>query len=195
MPSRSCSASRRALALRSRYRDITAFTEAHSPARQLSLCHNPEACFFGDFPTLSELRQAFNVSAAFWIVPQLVDLSQFCGAAGKLQDNSLEQCAELIAQNYSYLRISEVMLFFYRFKLGRYGRFYGAVDPILIMQALQDFVRYDRSRAIDDRLSALQRQRAEAAARQACTYEQYLAWRDKQNRNNNNKHLKGYVQD
>lgn len=31
------------------------------------------------------------------------------------------------------------MLFFVRFKCGEYGRFYGVVDPLIIMEALSDF--------------------------------------------------------
>lgn len=39
------------------------------------------------------------------------------------------------------------MLFFNRFKQGKYGRFYGTVDPLVIMTALQEFLR-ERSDAI-----------------------------------------------
>lgn len=32
------------------------------------------------------------------------------------------------------------MLFFYRFKSGRYGHFYGSVDPLVITCSLQEFI-------------------------------------------------------
>lgn len=51
------------------------------------------------------------------------------------------------------------MLFFYQFKQGRYGQFYGAIDPIKIMSALQDF-RRERFDAISDYESELREQKA-----------------------------------
>lgn len=33
------------------------------------------------------------------------------------------------------------MLFFNYFKQGKYGHFYGSVDPLVVMTALQDFIR------------------------------------------------------
>lgn len=41
------------------------------------------------------------------------------------------------------------MLFFYQFKKGNYGRFYGAIDPLVIMTALQSF-RRERFDALTD---------------------------------------------
>lgn len=40
------------------------------------------------------------------------------------------------------------MLFFHRFKAGRYGRFYGSVDPLVITTALREFLR-DRNLVYD----------------------------------------------
>lgn len=53
------------------------------------------------------------------------------------------------------------MLFFYRFKQGKYGRFYGVVDPLVIMTALQEFLR-ERNEAIFDHEAELNRRKAEA---------------------------------
>ncbi len=53
----------------------------------------------------------------------------------------MQQCATVIATTYHYLTVSELMLFFFRFKAARYGRFYGSVDPLVITSALRDFVR------------------------------------------------------
>ena len=40
-----------------------------------------------------------------------------------------------------YLKVSELMLFFYRFKSGKYGEFYGVVDLQRIMSGLNAFLR------------------------------------------------------
>lgn len=65
-------------------------------------------------------------------------------------------------QEFYYLNAAEVMLFFRRFKLGRYGRFYGSVDPQVITRALGDF-RRDRMDAISRHDAEQERLEREAA--------------------------------
>lgn len=131
-------------------RKANSFLHEYSPNKQELICGNRKLCFFGDFPTLAKLSQDFgpNVPSA-WLVPQLTDLSEFCGCKQKFTAFQMKQCALIIAQTYYYLKVSELMLFFYQFKQGRYGQFYGAIDPIKIMSALQDF-RRERFDAISD---------------------------------------------
>lgn len=50
-------------------------------------------------------------------------------------------CANVIATEFYYLSVTELMLFFHRFKSGRYGRFYGSVDPLMITTSLRDFIK------------------------------------------------------
>lgn len=147
---------------------------------QLVLCKDQAKCYFGPFPTLAIVQKTYRVSASYWLVPQLMNLSQFCGSNNKLQGKPLEECAELIAQNYYYLKTSELMLFFYRFKLGKYGRFYGSVDPLIILQALQEFVIYDRNKAIDHREAEMRDREYAESKKNAVTYEQYLSLKNKQ---------------
>lgn len=172
MLTRSCSASKQEVELRRSFSSIDEFCKANNPDMQLSLCADQGKCFFGNFPTLALLRRAYGVSASYWLVPQLVNLSQFCGCKDKLKGEPLEECAELIAQQFYFLKTSELMLFFYRFKSGRYGRFYGAVDPLVIMQALREFTR-ERNVAYD-RHEDKERQRREKAGREAAmSYAEY----------------------
>ena len=65
------------------------------------------------------------------------------------------------------------MLFFSRFKQGRYGRFYGSVDPLIIMSALIDFVR-ERNDAIFDRDCEQNRIREEKGKKDVISHEEYL---------------------
>lgn len=144
----------------------------------MTVCKDQSECYFGSSPTLALVQKTYRVSASYWLVPQLMNLSQFCGSNNKLQGKALEECAELIAQNYYYLKTSEIMLFFYRFKLGKYGRFYGSVDPIIIMQAIQEFVTYDRNKAIEDREHEQRRMEYAESIKNAVSYEQYLAMKN-----------------
>ncbi len=180
MPPASC----RSLTRRTRPSDLTAyatrkdFAVAHNPSVQLALCRNEEDCFFGGYPTLAGLNGAYgSTSAAYWLVPQLTDLSEFCGCKDKLTGGALKTCAVIIGQQYGYLKVSELMLFFYRFKTGRYGRFYGSVDPLIIMQALHEFIR-ERDAAYERRESAEREKQRKAWRDEAVTYSEYRRMRD-----------------
>lgn len=81
-------------------------------------------------------------------------------------------CANVIATEFYYLSVTELMLFFHRFKSGRYGRFYGSVDPLVITTSLRDFL-YERAIAYD-RHEQEKRQRKEKEWRKnAITWEEY----------------------
>ena len=102
----------------------------------------------GDYPTLNDLRTAYGKQfAAAWLVPQIYDMSAFTGARN-LTEKQQEQLADILAVEARELKVTELMLFFYRFKTGRYGRFYGSVDPMVVTTALQDFLR-ERQEIID----------------------------------------------
>lgn len=139
----------------------------------MRICADAQDCLFGDYPTLAALRNDYGDNAAkMWLIPQLYNLSEYCGVKDKLEGAPLEETAFVIATEYYYLKISELMLFFHRFKAGRYGRFYGKVDPLIITTSLRDFVK-ERNTEID-RYEQLQRQaKYDAEKRLAITREEY----------------------
>lgn len=99
-------------------------------------------CFFGEYPTLATLKCYYGKNAPLaWLVPQLTDLAVYCGSRDKLSKEQYKQCAFVIATEFYYLKVSELMLFFHRFKAGRYGRFYGSVDPLVITISLREFIK------------------------------------------------------
>lgn len=137
------------------------------------MCRHTEACFFGNYPTLWDISNAFSRNTpVIWLVPQLYDLSEYCGCRDKLDENQLKQCAMLITDNYGYLKITELMLFFYRFKLSRYGRFYGSVDPIIIMEALRNFIQ-ERNDAYSEHEQRIQEEKDRAAQKNCITWEEH----------------------
>lgn len=112
-------------------------------------------CIEGSYPTIAQLNSQFDKRfGPAWLMAHLHDLSEYCGCKEKLSGHALQQCAAMISMEYYYLKVTEFMLFFHRFKAGRYGRFYGSVDPLVITTALMDFVkerniacnRYDEER-------------------------------------------------
>lgn len=144
-----------------------------TPAQQSVLYKNIHDCYFGDYPTLGELNGTYSPKAAqAWLIPQLVDLSEYCGVKEKFTTNQLNQCSDIIASDYFYLKVSEIMLFFARFKRCCYGRFYGSVDPLIITEALKKFCRerniayYEKDKKEKERLLS-------ESIKHACSWEDY----------------------
>ena len=107
----------------------------------MKICSDTNLCFFGESPVLSEINMAYGEKTSMmWLIPQLFDLSEYCGCKEKLDETKLRQLAYVISTEFYYLKVTELMLFFHRFKSGRYDRFYGSVDPLLITRSLRTFL-------------------------------------------------------
>lgn len=101
-----------------------------------------------------------------WLMAQILDLVAFSNSKGTLSGQPAEFLADAIANEYYYLKASELLLFFYRFKTGAYGKFYGCVDPMMIMQGLQQFIK-ERNFAISEHEKELERMERERLAHDA----------------------------
>nr|DAQ98661.1 MAG TPA: hypothetical protein [Caudoviricetes sp.] len=157
-----------------RYGDRENFMCLFNPDRQVEFGEHPNRCHFGSAPTLGTLRQAYGKNMpTSWLVPQLLNLSEYCGCKGKLTNAQLEECARVIANEYFYLKTTELMLFFSRFKAGRYGRFYGNVDPMVITSALVVF-RRERAEAIARHEAEEREKERKRQASEAISYEEHM---------------------
>lgn len=127
-----------------------------NPDVQRYCAANVEKCFTGNTPTIFEVRRAYSAATVdSWLDIQLADLVRFCGVKGKEEfTRIIDPVIQVISDNFGYLKLSELMLFFQQFKAGQYGRFYGSVDPMVITEALQQFLEF---RA--DRLAVIERKR------------------------------------
>jgi len=149
------------------------FLVTMNPAIQAVAAKHPDRCYFGDAPTLGILRKAYGENmAVMWLVPQLNDLAAFTNSSNQLNGRAVEFVANAIAQEYGWLKTSELMLFFYRFKLGYYGRFYGTVDPMIITTAIREFLK-ERNEAYRQHESEEQQKKSEEYARNAITAEEF----------------------
>lgn len=102
--------------------------------------------------------------AVSWLEIQLRDLSEFAGCKDKLTAAQINETAEMIADEYSHYRLTEFMLFFQRFKRCEYGKFYGRVDPMVLLQALRTFAE-QRAAVHRDRYRQLSRNAEEEKRR------------------------------
>jgi hypothetical protein len=79
----------------------------------------------------------------------------------------------MILGQYYYLKVTEIMLFFYWLKCGRYGEFYGTVDGQKILGAFTLFLRdrQDIRRKIE---RERENERLEAEKKNALTFEEWI---------------------
>ena len=123
---------------------------------------NLDKVYEGNTPSVGLVQTTYGAKTAeTWLEIQLNELSEFAGCKGKLDGDQTEQTARMILQSYSNLTIAQLMFFFQKFKRCEYGKFYGAVDPMVIMGAIADFA--------DEVATELQRRRqlTEKLAQQA----------------------------
>lgn len=124
------------------YGDRKMFLSKMNPDVQLVAARDPKRAFFGESPSLVILNKTYGDGfAASWLMPQIYDMVVYCNSKSTLSDQQAEFLAEAIANEYYFLKTSELLLFFYRFKLGRYGQFYGVVDPMRVTMALDEFLK------------------------------------------------------
>ena len=154
----------------------------YTPNLQQSLCANPDKCFVGSYPTLSQLKKEFgNNAAVAWLIPQITDCVAFTNNKGILDDRQIENLAALIASEYYYLKVSEIMLFFRKFKLGKYREIYGNFSPMAITLSLNEFLN-DRNLVYSRIEAAKGWQKRKEDDKGSITYEEYK--RRKQNESN-----------
>ena len=163
--------------------------------------YNVEECYYSpNYPTLAELaaggEQARRELMSFLIL-LLFEIGEASGARDKMNEHQLKVAEGDLVREFYFLRTSELLLFAVRFRTGRYGRFYGSVDSMIIFGALREFIaerneemdRYDKEHraAVSEinRRGAVSRERyLEMVANgeriepvKLVTLEEYLAWR------------------
>jgi hypothetical protein len=136
--------------LRSQHGSIKAFMVANNPSVQQAVAQDEDRAIIGTAPMLCTIDAAYGEgSAAQWLIPQLHDLCVAVGVKTKLDDNQLKQLAQMIRDEFGFLKTTEVMLFVWRFKGGHYGEFYGSVDIQRIMRALRGKFSNERAAVIE----------------------------------------------
>lgn len=137
--------------VRKRYGNRNEFLTSQNPDTQISVGRLGDQAHFTGSPSLAVLKKTYGENLpTMWLMPQIFDLVVYCNSKSTLNEQQAQFLAEAIAHEYYFLSSDELMLFFYRFKLGKYGHFYGTVDPMRITQALDTFCD-ERLRAIAER--------------------------------------------
>lgn len=171
-----------------RYGTAAEFLELFTIEMQSYAAREWVRAFTGEAPKLTTVRIGYGLpTAEVWICLQLENINQFAGVKEKLSIARQKELALLIINEYGFLRVSELLVFFYRIKCGRYGRFYGSVDALFITSALLLFLaeRKESLIRIEEEKEKVQRS-MNLPSPTAITYEEYLlrkAEREKQQSN------------
>lgn len=133
-----------------RFPTFTSFLEYNNPSRQLKIVKQPYRYLFGNSPTLSEVNIAYrnNDCAIIWLIPQIADATLSCGLKEDATKEQFQTVATGISVYYHWLKIDELMMFFFGFKLGRYERFYCRFDTQIFMGSIPLYLK-KRNEAID----------------------------------------------
>lgn len=166
-----------------------------NPDMQFRYCKNIDRCYIGKAPSLKVISEAYGEHITeTWLEIQLRDLSEFAGCKEKLSIQQIEQIAKIIILEFGFMKATELMHFFVLFKSGRFGKFYGAVDGLVITEALQEFrqMRNEKLWKLEQKREQEERARRDAEhAKNVMTFDEwqelkhlfnmgYEAWRIKE---------------
>ena len=166
--------------VKDRFPTIEDFMVAVNPDRQLKICEQPETCYFGNSPTLASLNVIYGRGAAeAWLLPEVQEACLFMGIKEMPDNYQSAKLVRIIVQQYGYLNVDEVQLFFFYFCSARYRHFYNTFDPSIIILSLRDFLR-DRSRAYEEREQREREREREEWKKNAITHEEYLRLKENQ---------------
>lgn len=163
---------------RRKYRDSKSFLITFAPKQQYIYCLHKDRCFSGNAPSLSVVANCYGRDTAeLFVGAQVKDLMEYSGCKDKLTIMQIDAISRVIVSQYYYLKTTEIMYFFFLFKGGHFGEFYGAVDTIAITKALHEFLKF-RNETID----TIERQRKqdeffqnkESYSANAITYEEWI---------------------
>ena len=170
----------------SRFNNVEGLITKANVDTQVYFAQREELAMMGDFPTLAEVNIAFgNNASAQWLSVQLADLTLYTGAKN-INKRQQDQLAQIITAQFYWMKITELLLFFHRFKSGRYGHFFGNVDPLVIMEALRIFVA-ERNDIIHD-VEERERKEREAAEQRENPPISYEEWKRIKAERENNAH-------
>lgn len=160
------------------YKTVDNFLAIFNPSKQVVFTRDIEKAFCGMAPTLALVAKSFgNAARDNWLDIQLTELVVFSGCKDKLTKHQVQSLVGIIAEEYYYLKVTELMYFFRKFKAGEYGKFYGAVDPLVITCALKEFCK-DRSII----LSRIEQKRKEKEQRNDPEHIRYMRKRAEESR-------------
>ena len=130
-------------AIKQRYPTFSQVSAAYSTSLQPMLLADLDKAYSEKSPTLSDLERMYgDGSSALWVKTQLLTIDFASATKESANEKALNEFSNLFVRQYHYIKLTEFILFVARFKLGRYGKFYGYFDTITIGEAFRKFLKY-----------------------------------------------------
>ena len=172
--------------MRERYGEAKDLLQTFTPELQTLMAQRWHQAYMGYAPSLNCAAAGYGKPTALLLIcMQLEDVNLFSGVKEKMSVSRQKKLAELILTEYGHLKITELILFFYRLKLGQYGRFFGAVDALFISSSLLEFMnqrRHDRAQIDEWKMRNTKQQHT---TDRGVTYEEYLRWKSEKEKHAN----------
>lgn len=123
--------------------ELKVFLTRYAPGKLPELGLTAEECVAAESPALVDLNRMFSNSNAgqTFLMCYVNNINEYPGTDKKMDVQQRMECAATLYELLFYLKVTEVMLFFQRFKSGRYGRFFGAVDAMTLGMAAHVFLK------------------------------------------------------
>jgi hypothetical protein len=121
----------------------TVLIENTKPALFKSIKDLP-AVIASNHESLAAIKKTYGENLPLAIIKVwLVNLNDFLNISRKMNEVQITETAELIFDEFHYLKTSDLALIFQRIKTGFYGQFYESIDGMKIMDM---FFKYGQER-------------------------------------------------
>lgn len=131
-----------------------------------------------NIPSLANLRSVYGEDNAIrWLKVQFDSINDYAEQGNGITDSQLDELCRLVLGEYYWMNLAEVCNFISRFKLGRYGQFYGAIGPMKITSSILEYVRerrVDVERYKREQEKRLWKNGIEERNKKSVTHEAYL---------------------
>lgn len=101
-----------------------------------------EACVMGDAPRISEIQKHYKDDCMVGWLGSMLDFFMKASNIREASNVQLGMTIQIIISKYGALKITEMMLFGFKFLSGDYEKFYGSFDTQAITRSLAEFVKY-----------------------------------------------------
>lgn len=131
-----------------KYSNFNTIVEHYNPDIQNVILDNKDKVFKKGIPTIKMISDIHGIgNTKLLIRGHLLKLEEFTGV--KLASEvAMNELSDIIVRQFGYLKITEFILFISLFKSGKYGKFYGVFDTVVITEGLNKYSK-DRFYYID----------------------------------------------
>ena len=131
-----------------------------------------------NIPSLSIIRSVYGEDSALrWLKTQFDSLNDYAEQGKGITDSQLDELCNLVLGEYYWMNLAEICNFISRFKLGKYGQFYGAIGPMKIACSLLEYIkerRIDIERYEREQYRLQRQKEIEERGNNSMSYTEYL---------------------